>query len=140
LNQAIAATSIGVRRRRPPGKGWCWICLAADGFANDPASQASCRNTVSGEALREVDIAAQPPPVRCAVATDINVSTPDMLESGACQLREHPGHAPQHRTGQVGRRQRGIAGATAEQQTVIAAQAEIVQRPVHVRYRHIVSD
>ncbi|MNV40366.1 hypothetical protein D3C71_1319690 [compost metagenome] len=78
--------------------------------------------------------------MRGAVAGDVDIAAPHIFQLHVGQLREHPAHAAGHAGAQAGRRQRGIIGLAAEQQAVVAAEAEVIQRPVHVGHGHVVAD
>ena len=104
------------------------------------AGQAGGEDAVAGKALGEIHVRREPAEVRGAIQRDIDVATPHIFDFHVSQLREYAAHAPGHGAAQVGWGQGGIAGTAAEQQAMVAAQAEVVQRPVGVGHRHVVAD
>jgi len=116
------------------------LALALDGGRDDLAGQPGGGHPMAGEALREVQVAVKPAPMRGAVAGDVHIAAPDLVQGHVGQLWEHLVHAPLHHPAQAGWGQRRVAGAPPEQQPMVMAEAEIVQCPGGVGHGHVVAD
>src|SRR5690554_490100 len=118
---------------RQAGKEVEPLGLSGNGLCNNPSCNPGQRHTLTGKALRVVDVRTDTADVGSALHGYPDKAAPSLLYHHVLELRKNLQHPASHGGLEIRRLQLGVADPTTEEQPVIRRTSKVVQYELQVR-------
>jgi hypothetical protein len=117
------------------------LSLAGDGFSGKFAGDTCKCQSVTGKALKVINIVGQSAEIGSAIHGDIDKSAPRLFDFDfTCELWKRSQHACPHAGIQIHRRHRAVTHLPAVNQPTIRADPKVVENEVVVAYGRLIWD